>query len=130
MKLRLIATVLAANLAATTAAIALDANLPAYQTVSGVSGQINSVGSDTLNNEMALWAKGFEAYYPDVKIATPSRSAGGAVAEPLPQFGPMSRPMTADEIAAFEKKYGYKVARFRVAVDALAVYVNKGNPIP
>jgi phosphate transport system substrate-binding protein len=37
--------------------------------------------------------------------------------------------MTAEEAAAFEKKYGYKVARFRVAVDALAVYVNKENPI-
>ena len=75
MKLRLIATVLAANLAATTAAIALDASLPAYQTVSGVSGQIKSVGSDTLNNEMALWAKGFEGLYPDVKIEIDGRSA-------------------------------------------------------
>ena len=42
----------------------------------------------------------------------------------------MSRPMTADEDAAFEAKYGYKVSSFRVAVDALAVYVNKENPIP
>ena len=38
--------------------------------------------------------------------------------------------MTAEETAAFEEKYGYKVSRFRVAVDALAVYVNKDNPIP
>jgi hypothetical protein len=68
MKLRLIATVLAANLVAITAAIALDANLPAYQAVSGISGQIKSVGSDTLNNEMALWAKGFEGQYPGVTI--------------------------------------------------------------
>jgi ABC-type phosphate transport system substrate-binding protein len=67
-KLRLIATALAANLAAITAAIALDANLPDYQAVSGISGQIKSVGSDTLNNEMELWAKGFEALYPGVKI--------------------------------------------------------------
>jgi ABC-type phosphate transport system substrate-binding protein len=37
--------------------------------------------------------------------------------------------MTADEVGAFERKYGYKVARFRVAVDALAVYVHKDNPI-
>ena len=38
--------------------------------------------------------------------------------------------MTAEESAAFEKKYGYGVSRVRVAVDALAVYVNKSNPIP
>ena len=82
MKLRLIATVLAANLAATTAAIALDANLPAYQTVSGISGQIKSVGSDTLNNEMALWAKGFEGLYPDVKIEIDGRSARAVSSDP------------------------------------------------
>jgi phosphate transport system substrate-binding protein len=133
MKLRLIATVLAANLVAVTAAIALDANLPTYQTVSGICGQIKSVGSDTLNNEMALWAKGFEAHYQDVKIEIEgkgSATAPPALVEGVAQFGPMSRPMTADEVDAFGKKYGYKVARFRVAVDALAVYVNKENPIP
>jgi phosphate transport system substrate-binding protein len=132
MKLRLIATVLAANLAAT-AAIALDANLPAYQTVSGISGEIKSVGSDTLNDEMALWAKGFESLYPDVKIEIEgkgSATAPPALLEGASQFGPMSRPMTAEELTAFEKKYGYKPAHFRVAADALAIYVNKDNPIP
>jgi phosphate transport system substrate-binding protein len=132
MKLRLIATALAANLVALTAATALDANLPAYQAVSGISGQLKSVGSDTLNNEMAAWAEGFEGLYPGTKIEIEgkgSATAPPALLEGASQFGPMSRPMTADEIAAFEKKYGYKVARFRVAVDALAVYVNKDNPI-
>jgi phosphate transport system substrate-binding protein len=132
MKLRLITTALAANFSVATAAIALGANLPAYQTVSGISGQLKSVGSDTLNNEMERWAKGFEAHYPGVKIEIEGK--GSATAPPAPlegaaQFAPMSRPMTADEIGAFEKKYGYKPARFRVAVDALAIYVNKDNPI-
>jgi phosphate transport system substrate-binding protein len=133
MTLRLITTALAANLAAITAAIALDANLPAYQTVSGISGEIKSVGSDSLNNEMTLWAKGFEGLYPDVKIEIEgkgSATAPPALLEGASQFGPMSRPMTADEVAAFEKKYGYKPARFRVAADALAIYVNKDNSIP
>jgi phosphate transport system substrate-binding protein len=132
MKLRLVAIVLAANLVPVTAAIALDANLPAYQAVSGISGQLNSVGSDTLNNEMALWAKGFEGQYPSVKVEIEGK--GSATAPPAllkgaSQFGPMSRPMSADEIGAFEKKYGYKPAHFRVAADALAIYVNKDNPI-
>jgi len=132
MKLRLVATALAANLVAITAAIALDSNLPAYQAVSGISGQIKSVGSDTLNNEMALWAKGFEGQYPSVKVEIEGK--GSATAPPAllkgaSQFGPMSRPMSADEIGAFEKKYGYKPAHFRVAADALAIYVNKDNPI-
>jgi phosphate transport system substrate-binding protein len=80
MKPRLIATALAANLAATTAAIALDANLPAYHAVSGISGQINSVGSDTLNNEMARWAKGFEGLYPGATIEIEGK--GSATAPP------------------------------------------------
>ena len=82
---------------------------------------------------MALWARAFEKLYPDVKIdveAKGSATAPAALLEGKSQFGPMSRPMTAEESAAFEEKYGYKVSKFRVAVDALAVYVNKDNPIP
>ena len=132
MKARLVATALAANLLAVTAAIALDANLPAYQAVSGITGQVKSAGSDTLNNEMELWAKGFEALYPDVKIEIEgkgSATAPPALLEGEAQFGPMSRPMTKGEVDAFEKKYGYKLAQFRVSADALAIYVNKDNPI-
>ena len=132
MKLRLIALGLAANMVAITAAIALDSNLPAYQTISGFSGQIKSVGSDTLNDEMALWAKGFEALYPGVTIEIEgkgSATAPPALLEGASQFAPMSGPMTTSEFYAFEKKYGYKPAHFRVAADALAVYVNKDNPI-
>ena len=114
------------------AALALDQSLPTYRPVDGLSGHIKSVGSDTLGHEMTLWAKAFENLYPDVKIeieATGSATAPAALLEGKSQFGPMSRPMTAEEIAAFEQKYGYQVSRFRVAVDALAVYVNKDNPI-
>jgi len=133
MKLGLIATAIAANFAAITAAIALDGNLPAYQAVGGISGQIKSVGSDTLNNEMELWTKGFEALYPGVKIEIEgkgSATAPPALLEGASQFAPMSRPMTKGEADAFEKKYGYKPAHFRVAADALAIYVNKDNPVP
>jgi phosphate transport system substrate-binding protein len=132
MTLGFIATALAATLVPITAAIALDANLPAYQAVSGISGQLKSVGSDTLNNEMELWAKGFEGQYPGVKIEIEgkgSATAPPALLEGASQFAPMSRAMTADEIAAFEKKYGYKPVHFRVAADALPIYVNKDNPI-
>ena len=131
--IRLGVLALALNVAVATAAIALDQNLPAYHPVGSLSGHIKSVGSDTLGHEMALWAKAFESLYPDVKVeieATGSATAPAALLEGTSQFGPMSRPMSAEEASTFEKKYGYKVSSFRVAVDALAVYVNKGNPIP
>jgi phosphate transport system substrate-binding protein len=130
--LKLGAAAIGASVIAILPAIALDQSLPAYRPVTGISGHIKSIGSDTLGGEIALWAKGFEDLYPDVKIAIEAK--GSATAPPallagVSQFGPMSRPMLAEETDAFEKKYGYKPSSFRVAVDALAVYVNKDNPI-
>jgi len=113
-------------------AASVDPALPDYSKVSGVSGSIKSIGSDTLNNLMTLWAEGFKAQYPNVKIEIEgkgSTTAPPALIEGTAQFGPMSRPMKAKEIDDFEKKYGYKPTPMRVAVDALAVYVSKDNPI-
>jgi len=127
------AAALVASLIASTGAFALDQTLPAYRAAGSLSGQIKSVGSDTLGHEMAAWAKAFEQLYPDVKItveAQGSVTAPAALLEGTSQFGPMSRPMSLDETSAFEKKYGYKISSFRVALDALAIYVNKDNPIP
>jgi phosphate transport system substrate-binding protein len=129
---RICAAAFAASITATSAAIALDQSLPAYQAVPDISGQIKSVGSDTLNIEMTRWAKGFKELYPGVNIEVEgkgSATAPPALLQGASQFAPMSRPMTAEEIDAFEKKYGYKASGFRVAVDALAVYVHKDNPI-
>ncbi|MGE3316413.1 MAG: PstS family phosphate ABC transporter substrate-binding protein [Planctomycetaceae bacterium] len=111
---------------------AIDPKLPVYKKVPGVSGSIKSVGSDTMNNLMALWAEGFKKFYPDVKIEIEgkgSATAPPALIEGTATFGPMSREMKADEIDAFEKKYGYKPTMLPTCVDMLAVYVNKDNPI-
>lgn len=63
MKRRIAVAAIAAIMLAAPAALALNAALPAYQTVTGISGEIKSVGSDTLNSEMELWAKGFKERY-------------------------------------------------------------------
>ncbi|MGH7339237.1 MAG: PstS family phosphate ABC transporter substrate-binding protein, partial [Candidatus Rokuibacteriota bacterium] len=113
-------------------AIQLDSSLPGYQRTSGVSGNLNSVGSDTLNNLMTLWAEGFQKNYPNVRIQIEgkgSSTAPPALISGTAQLGPMSRPMKGKEIDEFEKKYGYKPTQIRVAIDALAVYVNKDNPL-
>lgn len=112
--------------------IEVDPQLPGYQQVSGVSGSLKSIGSDTLNNLMALWAEGFRSQYPGVKIAIEgkgSSTAPPALIEGTAQFGPMSREMKQKEIEEFEKKHGYKPSVARVAVDSLAVFVHKDNPI-
>jgi phosphate transport system substrate-binding protein len=97
-----------------------------------VSGNVSSIGSDTLNNLMTLWAEQFNKFYPNVKIQIEgkgSSTAPPALISGTAQLGPMSRPMKGSEIDAFEKKFGYKPTEVKVAVDALAVYVNKDNPI-
>jgi phosphate transport system substrate-binding protein len=121
-----------AVLPAAAGAQALDPRLMDYKPVSGVSGNIKSIGSDTLNNLMTLWAEGFRARYPNVQIEIEgkgSTTAPPALIAGTAQFGPMSRPMRGAEIDQFEKKYGYKPALMRTAVDALAVFVHKDNPI-
>jgi len=112
--------------------VALDPKLPDYAVTSGVSGNLNSVGSDTLNNLMTFWAEGFKARYPNVKVQIEgkgSSTAPPALATGLAQVGPMSRTMKASEIASFEGRYGHKPTAIPVAVDALAVFVHKDNPI-
>ena len=109
-----------------------DPNLPVYNKVSGVSGNLSSVGSDTLANLMTLWAEEFKRNYPNVNIqiqAAGSSTAPPALIEGTSNIGPMSRMMKDKELAAFETKYGYKPTAVPVAIDALAVFVNKDNPV-
>ncbi|WP_372739389.1 PstS family phosphate ABC transporter substrate-binding protein [Neptunomonas sp.] len=110
----------------------LDANLPTYTKAAGVSGNLSSVGSDTLANLMTLWAEEFKRVYPNVNVqiqAAGSSTAPPALTEGTANMGPMSRKMKDKEIESFEKKYGYKPTPVAVAIDALAVFVHKDNPI-
>lgn len=114
------------------AQIEVDQDLPEYQKVEGVAGNLNSIGSDTLNNLMTYWAEGFQNFYPNVKIQIEgkgSSTAPPALIEGVAQLGPMSRAMKKEELEAFEKKYGFKPLQVGVALDSLAVFVNKDNPL-
>ena len=113
-------------------AVQVDAALPVYQKAAGISGNFTSVGSDTLNNLMTLWAEEYKRLYPNVNIqiqGAGSSTAPPALTEGASNFGPMSRMMTDKEVESFEKKHGYKPTAVGVAIDALAVFVNKDNPI-
>lgn len=112
--------------------VEVDAKVASYKKTSGVTGNLNSIGSDTLNNVMALWAEGFKGDYPNVNIQVEgkgSATAPPALIEGTAQLGPMSREMKGDEADRFEKKYGYKPTEVRVAIDSLAVFVHKDNPL-
>jgi phosphate transport system substrate-binding protein len=112
--------------------VEVDAKIKPYAKGAGVTGNLNSIGSDTLNNLMALWAEGFKGAYPNVNIQVEgkgSATAPPALIEGTAQLGPMSREMKSTEIDAFEKKYGYKPTEIKVAIDSLAVFVHKDNPV-
>lgn len=106
--------------------------LPAYEKVPGIYGTLTSTGSDTLQNMMALWAEAFQEIYPSVTFQIEgkgSSTAPPALIKGTAQLGPMSREMKATEIIAFEERYGYKPTRIIVAIDSLALFVHKDNPI-
>lgn len=122
----------ALQLPAAYAQVQVDPGIPEYQPASGVSGNLNSIGSDTLNNLMTYWAEGFKAHYPNVNVQIEgkgSSTAPPALIEGTSQLGPMSREMKSKEKDEFESKYGYKPTEIKVAVDALGVFVHKDNPI-
>ncbi len=125
----------AAILLAPTLALAqvqVDPELPDYKPVQGISGSLKSIGSDTMNNEMALWAEGFRRFYPNVHVEIEgkgSSTAPPALVAGTSQFGPMSRAMKDGEIDAFEKRYGYKPTPLPTSIDMLAIYTHKDNPI-
>ena len=119
-------------LAAHAAPTKVDAKIAKYKPASGVAGNLGSIGSDTLNNLMTYWAEGFKKKYPNVNIQIEgkgSTTAPPALIEGTAQLGPMSRPMKGTETDAFEAKYGYKPTQLRTALDSLAVFVHKDNPI-
>ncbi|AMO68600.1 phosphate-binding protein [gamma proteobacterium BDW918] len=124
--------VVAASAVGAVADTRVDSALPDYVTVSGVSGNLSSVGSDTLANLMTLWGEDFKRNYPNINIqiqAAGSSTAPPALTEGTSNIGPMSRKMKDKELESFETKFGYKPTAVPVAIDALAVFVHKDNPI-
>ena len=103
-----------------------------YKPTTPVTGSAGAIGSDTLNNMMALWLETFQKFHPTVKISIEgkgSSTAPPALIEATAQLAPMSRAMKNKELDKFEERYGYPPTQFRVALDALAIFVNKDNPI-
>ena len=112
--------------------VQVDPAIPAYQRGPAVSGNLNSVGSDTMNNLMTYWGEAFAKLYPTVRIQVEgkgSSTAPPALIAGTAQLGPMSRDMKPEEVDAIEKKYGFKPTQIRAALDTIGVYVNKDNPI-
>lgn len=114
------------------APITVDARLADYRRVDKLDGKIRSVGSSTLSNLINRWSEAFKLLYPTVEVDITGGGSSIAVAallENRADLAPMSRPMNAKELSDFEAKFGYPPTRITVALDAIAIYVNKSNPL-
>lgn len=103
-----------------------------YQEQPGVAGKLTSVGSDTLANLMTFWSQQFKVYYPQVQFqiqASGSATAPPALAERTASLGPMSRELKASEWNYFVRKHGYPPTVLKVAIDAIAIFVDRSNPL-
>lgn len=135
MRTRPVVAMLALLLAAAAAVaqtVEVDPAIPVYSRGAMVTGNLSSVGSDTMNNLLTLWGESFARMHPTVRIQVEgkgSSTAPPALIAGTAQLGPMSREMKAEELDAIEKKYGYRPVQIRAALDVLAVFVNKDNPI-
>src|SRR5438105_7241356 len=106
--------------------------MPPYQTVAGLSGKITSIGASTTTNLVARTATEFARIYPDVmlQVVAGLTSIGPpALLQGKADIVPMSRALTIEEVQDFQKKYGYPPTEIKVAADALAIYVEKRNPL-
>ena len=111
---------------------AVDPKLPEYESKGKIDGRLKSVGSDTMNDLMAYWSQDFAAVYPDVRVETEGKGSGTAIPaiiQGTADLGPMSRDITKQESAEFKAKFGYDPTQVKTAIDMLAVFVHKDNPI-
>lgn len=109
------------------------ARLPTYEPQPArILGRFTSIGSDTLIYLMSFWTVKFKQLHTGVEAwveGAGSATAPPALADGAANFAPMSRSMKDDEKKAFVAKYGYEPTAIRVALDALAVYVHRDNPL-
>jgi len=128
----------------------LEPALASYVPASSLSGRLTIAGSDTMQRLMAMLAAEFTSRHPDVKMAVEGGGSSAGIREFIIGYSSQrrgeksrdghdgasqttvlasSRELTAKELAAFSARYGYEPVVIPVAMDAVAVYVHRDNPI-
>jgi phosphate transport system substrate-binding protein len=110
----------------------VDPGLHDYEQGDAIAGVVRAVGSSTLSNLLLRWTAEFHRLHPSVDVRVTgggSQTAVPALLDGRADLGPMSRPMNAAEVERFQMKFGYPPTRLTVVIDAIAVYVNKHNPL-
>ena len=112
--------------------VKVDAKLPEYNAVTGISGDIQLIGSDTMLGQVTELSEGFKKRYSSVTIGIEAEGSSfgpPALISGKALFAPMSRAMKAKEVDDFKKKFGYPPVAIPTSIDMLTVYVHQDNPI-
>lgn len=122
----------------------LDAELPAYQPRRDIqiSGTLKGAASDVMVVLAQKWFDKFKTYYPNASLSIAPPYAGSLGAVELIKgdldFVFVSRELKPDDIKGFKTKFGYDPLSVPIsggsyrhfgALDAVAFFVNKDNPI-
>ncbi len=128
---RIVCLLLALIAGAPTKAAEVDSTLPGYQPLTGLSGKLVSMGSDTLNNLMTFWSEDFAAAQPGTQLEIRGKGATTALQGLMDgsDLGPMTRAMNEQQLTSLTAKFGCPPTGIKVAIDALAVYVHANNPV-
>lgn len=89
-------------------------------------------GSDTMVNVAQAWAEEYKNVEPSVDLEVSGGGSGvgiAALTRSAVDIATASRDMKADEMETARRNTGKEVHGFIVGFDAVAVYVNKNNPL-
>jgi phosphate transport system substrate-binding protein len=110
----------------------IDPKIPTYVTGDPVAGSLTIVGSKTMQPLTESWADELEKRHPSLKVHVESAGSESGLSQFLEgrvQIVAMSRRITIQEINEFIREFGHEPTEVPVAVDALAVFVHKDNPV-
>jgi phosphate transport system substrate-binding protein len=133
-----------------------DPGLASYIPSTTANGWLTIAGSDTMQPILAKLAVEFRRWHPDIKIAVQSSRNHGETS-PLPLIEPLldgyansrrgdgktsghlgsnqvqllasSRPLTSEELETLKQRHGFEPTAIPIAQDAVAIYVNRDNPL-
>lgn len=129
---RILAIAVFLMLAASAGLVGMDVP-DAYRPTPGLEGTLSAAGSDTMLQLQTLMAEAFKRHHPDVVIQVEgkgSATAPTALLESTIQIANMSRGIASGEADAFAERFGYEPIRVNVAMDAVALFVHRDNPVP
>jgi len=93
---------------------------------------IRITGSDTMVNLVQAWAENYKQARPDVSVQVAGGGSGvgfAGLSEGILDIAAASREMKVEEMNRAKAHNGTGPQEFTVALDALAVYVHKDNPL-